>query len=259
MKTTKKTSPKKGNPLEISAKYALKFEYHEKEILINKSAWNRNLHSIQELIQKWDRMLQEKEVFSLSETQKTMELNQRLLAKTAKAIEQAHKESAKLQDDYESKCANPFVEGQFANQGPESIESVRSQLSAIQAVIERSRACLGECSAHVQRQQQDFERLTARFNTLFLGDQLKAVSKQETALCEDLKRIHESMQMIREQHSPRTTQSLLAPHRHALLQLSEAHRIEDGLFKAIQELSVTEEGLVPSASKDLPASSRPGV
>ncbi len=193
MKKVKKQSPKKGNPLEMSAQYLLTADYKGKVTKLHIEGWRKSLGSVEADLQTFDRMLEEKALLRLSEVNKKFSQTKSLLSKISKELETAHKQQAKAEGEFEEIFETPFTEGLFSVQDTAALETTRTNMESVHYIFLESNQRLSELSQQCQCFHGHLVRLEDAFNTLFLPEQIQEAAAQSEALNQRLETICRTM------------------------------------------------------------------
>lgn len=266
MKKVKKQSPKKGNPLEISAQHLLTADYKEKVTKLHIEGWRKSLGSVGEDLQNFDRMLEEKALLRLPEVNKKFSHTKSLLSKISKELEVAQKQQSKAEGEFEESFETPFLEGLFSAQDATSMATTRDNIQQVHHIFSESNQPLSELAQQCQGFHAHLRTLEDAFNTLFLPDQIKEAIAQSEALDERLKKIYDTMAAL-------TTESV---HRRpskveqSFLPLSLAYEREGKWLRQIKDLSrpaippfvleaIASISATPTETDQMPREDRPGL
>ncbi len=193
MKKVKKQSPKKGNPLEMSAQHLLTADYKEKVTKLHIEGWRKSLGSVGDDLQTFDRMLEEKALLRLPEVNKKFSQTKSLLSKTSKDLETAQKQQAKAEGEFEESFETPFLEGLFNVQDASSMATTRDNIQQVHRIFLESNQALSELAQQCQGFHAHLARLEDAFNTLFLPEQIQKASAESDELNQHLEAIHKTM------------------------------------------------------------------
>lgn len=233
MKKVKKQSPKKGNPLEISAQHLLTADYKGKVTKLHIEGWRKNLHSIGEDLQNFDRMLEEKALLRLLEVNKKFSQTKSLLSKTSKELETAQKQQAKAEGEFEEGFETPFAEGLFSVQDAAAIESTRTNIQSVRHIFLESNQSFSELVQQCQHFHAHLARLEDAFNTLFLPEQIQEAAVQSEALNQRLETIYKTMATLTVESAHRNPTKV----QESFLPLSLAYEREGRWLTQIKDLS----------------------
>ena len=233
MKTTKKQSLKKGNPLALSQQYVLDFEHQFKSTQLKVEDCHKNLGVATQMLDDFDRLIENKQLIHLNEANKNFLQIKNSLAKISKELGNLQKSRCKFEADFEQHFETPFLENQFSNKEAEVLEGTRKNIEQIKTGLTQHQHALTRVVDPCQIANRRLAILEERLNKLFLPDQIKEVAKQTESLNERLKSIYDTIARSNPDSPGRAEPHLTQ----AFLPLSTAYRQEGEWLRRISELS----------------------